>query len=132
METINSRRLASLSFVLLLATACNVTPQQREAKHMAKGNKYFAAKSFKKASIEFKVASQNMPRDAEPVYQLGLAYRAAGAAKDALEQFQRAAELNPNHEGARYQIAIFQAVTNNPDLMALARPVLIAYATAHP
>jgi tetratricopeptide (TPR) repeat protein len=136
MEPINRRRrpsvIASLSVLVLLAAACNVTPQQREARHMAKGNKYFDAKQFKKASIEFKVASQNMPRDAEPIYKLGLTYRAAGAAKAALEQFQKAAVLDPKHEGARYQIALFQAVTNNADLIDLARPVLNSYATAHP
>jgi predicted Zn-dependent protease len=124
--------IASLGLVVLLATACNVTPLQREARHMAKGRRYFDAKQFKKASIEFKVASQNMPRDAEPIYQLGLTYRAAGAAKAALEQFQKAAALDTGHEGARYQVALFQAVTNNPDLILLALPVLNSYAAAHP
>lgn len=55
---------------LLFLTACSTTPQAREEKHMLRGRRFIAAKEYRKAIIEFKVASQNMPKDAEPFYQL--------------------------------------------------------------
>ena len=66
--------VAAVAILLTLLSACNFTPQGREAKHMASGKNYLAAKDYKRAVIEFKVASQNMPKDPEPLYQLGMTY----------------------------------------------------------
>ena len=54
---------------------------------MTRGRKFAASNEFRKAVIEFKVASQNMPKDPEPVYQLGMTYLRAGAAELAVESF---------------------------------------------
>ncbi len=39
---------------------------------MQKGKGYVEKKEYRKAVIEFKIASQNMPNDSEPFYQLGM------------------------------------------------------------
>src|SRR5579863_4203884 len=109
-------RAALLAIATLLAT-CSKTPEQREADHIKKGRLYLAAKEFKKAAIEFKVASQNMPRDAEPVFQLGMTYLTAGATRQAVETFQKAAALNPGFEPPRYQLALFKAASLKPGLL---------------
>lgn len=129
---LGQRCLTALVVMLLLSTACAVTPQQREAKHMRNGKKYLAAKEYKKAAIEFKVASQNMPRDAEPLYQLGINYLSAGAAQLALEAFQKAAAVDPNHEGARYEVARFQVGSNHREQLLAAERVLKNYSAGHP
>ena len=59
---------------------------------MKRAKDYLAAKDPKKAVIEFKVASQNMPNDAEPVYQLGMTYLGLGNRAQALSAFQKIAD----------------------------------------
>jgi tetratricopeptide (TPR) repeat protein len=125
---------ASVALILvpLASIACSVTPQQREAKYMAKGKTYLASNDYKKAVIEFKVASQNMPKDAEPIYQLGMTYFRAGAARLALEAFEKATTLDPIHEGARYHVALFQVGSNSREQILAAEAVLKTYAAGHP
>jgi Tfp pilus assembly protein PilF len=92
------RRSARLTAIgLFFLTACSTTPEAREATHMLRGKGYLQTKEYKKAVIEFKVASQNMPKDAEPVYQLGMTYLAGGAPRLAVEAFTKAVALNPGH-----------------------------------
>lgn len=118
--------------IILSLAACSGTPEQREAKYMERGKKEFAAKQYKKAVIDFKIAAQNMPKDAEPVYQLGMVYLTAGAAKQAVEAFTKAVGLNPNHEGAQYQMALVKVTSNKADTVTEARKVLEAYVPKHP
>ncbi|MDP9055076.1 MAG: tetratricopeptide repeat protein, partial [Acidobacteriota bacterium] len=124
-----SVRFLAVSLVFL--GGCSVTPEAREAKHLRKGNEFAAAKKYREAVIEFKVASQNMPKDPEPVYRLGMIYLSAGAPKPALESFQKVLTLNPKHEGALYQMALVKAGSNKPEVVADAQAVLTAYAAKH-
>ena len=57
-------RAAPLVAGLLFLAGCRSTPEEREAKRMAQGKAYLAKKNYKSAVIEFKVASQNAPKDA--------------------------------------------------------------------
>ena len=106
--------------VCLFLTGCRGTPQEREAARMAKGNDYVQKKDYKRAVIEFKVAAQNAPTDAEPVYQLGMAYMKGGALRQAVEAFQKAVTLKPTHEGARYQMALFEVGSNKSETVQAA------------
>ena len=128
-----SAGLLSLPVALfLLAAGCSVTPAAREAKYMASGKRYVAAKEYRKAAIDFRVASQNMPKDGEPLYQLGMTYLDEGDATLALEAFQKAVAVDPKHMGAQYQYAVFEVGSNNPDQVMAAREVLHQYAALHP
>jgi tetratricopeptide (TPR) repeat protein len=117
---------------LLFLTACSTTPDVREAKYMKRGETEFAAKQYKKAVIDFKVAAQNMPKDAEPVYRLGMTYLQAGAARLAVEAFTKAVALNPKHEGAQYQLALVKVGSNKPEVVQDAKQQLEAYLARHP
>ena len=89
-------------------------------------------KDYKTAVVEYKVASQNMPKDAEPVYQLGMTYMSVGAAKQAVEAFTKASTLNPKHEGAQFQMALVKVGSNKPEVVQEAKQVLSTYLAAHP
>jgi tetratricopeptide (TPR) repeat protein len=135
--TNQGRRLSALRpgavvAMVIVSAACAVTPQQREAKHIRNGKKYLAAKEYKKAAIEFKVASQNVPKDGEPLYQLGMTYLSAGAPQLALDAFQKAMTADPKHVAARYQVALFQVGTNHREQLIAAEQVLKNYLAAHP
>jgi tetratricopeptide (TPR) repeat protein len=120
-----------LAAALLFLSACSTTPEVREAKYLTRGKSELAAKQYKKAVIDFKVASQNMPKDAEPVYQLGLTYLSVGGARQAVEAFTKAATLNPKHEGAQYQMALVKVGSNKPEVVQDAKQVLLAYLVKH-
>ncbi len=123
-------RLATAVFAATAMLAgCSGTPQQREVAHLRRGNEYLKEKNYKKAVIEFKVASQNMPKDPEPPYLLGMTYLSGGAAKPAFESFQKAISLNPRHGGAGYQLALFKL---NPKLILEAKQVISDWAAHHP
>lgn len=135
---LRNRTLATIARAFVIAglavlCACGPrTPEGREALHMKRAKDYVAAKDLKKAAIEFRVASQNMPADAEPMYQLGMTYLALGSRQQALAAFQKAADLNPKHEGAQYQLALAQVTSDKPDVLEQARQTLTGYLTAHP
>jgi tetratricopeptide (TPR) repeat protein len=99
---------------------------------MKKGSQYLAGKDYRKAIIEFKVASQNMPKDAGPIYQLGMTYLSAGANRLAAEAFQKAIALDPKHEAAQYQLALFKAGASQPELLHEAKRVISAWTLSHP
>jgi tetratricopeptide (TPR) repeat protein len=56
-------------------------------------------------------AASSMPDAAEPQFILGLMYMQAERYDDAERQFLRTAELEPDHDGVRYQFGKFAAVT---------------------
>jgi cellulose synthase operon protein C len=118
---------------LAILSACGPkTPEGREALHLQQARGYLAAKDLKKAVIEFRVAAQNMPKDAVPMYELGKTYLALGARAQALSAFEKTAELNPKHEGAQYELALAKVTSDRPEIIEEARQTLTNYLTAHP
>src|SRR4029077_20877695 len=63
---------------LVFLASCARSPQKKEAVFLETGRKHLQAKDFERASIDFRNALQVAPKDAEPHYQLGLAYLGAG------------------------------------------------------
>lgn len=83
-----------------------------------------AAKEYSSAAIEFRSAAQAAPNDAEPFYQLGLAYLGSGDARAAFAAFKRATELNPKHAGAQLKLAELMVTSQNKGVLELARKQL--------
>lgn len=113
-------------------TACSGTPESREAAHMQRGKDWLAKQQPRRAIIEFKVASQNMPKHAEPLFQLGMAYLKTGDLTLAWGALRKATEVDPNHEAARYQLAMFQVGSDKPESVQEARKVVTSHLMAQP
>ena len=62
-------------------------------------------KNYEVAILYFKNAMQKQPKEAEPYYQLGLAYLASGDVGTAASYLRKASELNPRHTGAQLKLA---------------------------
>src|ERR1035438_557770 len=99
------RRCLSVCVVILALTGCSQSPQAREAKYLEKGRKEFQKKNYAVAVLHFKNAMEAQPRDAEPYYQLGLAYLGSNDFNTAASYFRKASELNPKHTGAQLKLA---------------------------
>jgi len=106
--------------LLLLVTSCGGS-ERKYAKHIEKGEKYFAASQYKEASIEFKNAVQIKPNDAQAYYHLGLAYLKLGGPayiSTAFRSFSKAAELDPEHLDAHTKIGEFYLLSRDPEKAA--------------
>lgn len=106
---------AAILSALLAATwsGCNTSPQAKEAKSLKRGTALLARKDYARAVLEFKNASKAMPNDAEPYYQIGLAYLGMSDVPDAAAAFRRATELNPKHAGAQLRFAELLTASRN-------------------
>lgn len=105
---------ACITIVLLTATlACNRSPEARRDEFLSKGKAFMEQKEYSRAQIEFKNASQAMPRDAEPVYQMAMAAMAAGNASAAVAALRKAVELDPKH--AKAQLKLSELMANYGD-----------------
>jgi tetratricopeptide (TPR) repeat protein len=103
--------------VVLALTGCSQSPQEREAKYLEKGKKEFQKRNYAVAVLHFKNAMQAQPRDAEPYYQLGMAYLASNDINTAASYFRKATELNPKHTGAQLKLAELMATSRNKELV---------------
>jgi tetratricopeptide (TPR) repeat protein len=105
--------IAALMSAILTLSACNLSPDAKEASFLAKGKKQFADKNYAVAILYFKNASAAKPWDAEPYYQLGLTYLAGGDFKSAAAEFLKAVEVNPRHTGAQLSLAQMMATSRD-------------------
>ena len=102
---------------ILLLSGCSQSPQAKEAKYLEKGKKAYQEKNYAVAIIQFKNAVEAQPRDAEPYYQLGLAYLGATDYNTAASYFQKATELNPKHAAAQLKLAALMATSRTPSII---------------
>ncbi len=79
--------------------ACRTSPQAKEARFLKRGHALLAQKEYSRAILEFRNAVSAVPNDAEPYYQLGMAYLGSGDPASAAKSFERATALNPKHSG---------------------------------
>src|ERR1039458_9889696 len=118
------RLLALVAVVALASIACRISPEARAAKHLKMGQGLVAKKDFSRAILEFRTAVEAMPKDAELHYQLGLAYLGATNYRGAVGEFQRAAQLNPNHQRANLKLAELMTATRDQDMVQQAQEKL--------
>jgi tetratricopeptide (TPR) repeat protein len=90
--------------LLVLLAACNTDPKVVARKYVDRGNKYFAQRKYKEASILYRRALNKDLRSPEAWYRLGLVNTKLGALPDARRDFSRAMELNPANQDAVVQL----------------------------
>ncbi len=111
------RAAVFLGLVAISLQGCKKSPHEKEAAFLARGETLVAAKQYPRAILEFKNAMRVMPRDAEPYYQLGIAYLDGGDTLDAFRAFHRATELDPKHSRAQLKVAELLSLTRKSNLL---------------
>ena len=99
-----------------MGTACKRSPQEQAARYLRSGKSCLERKDYNRAAIEFRNAARVTPKDAEPEYELGLAFLGAGDINQAIAALYRATRLNPKHEGARIKVAELMARSGDPEI----------------
>src|SRR5580658_5269150 len=106
-----------LCILALLYCACGRDPAAKEAKFVARGKKFLDQKDYARAALEFRSANQANPRDAEPWYQLGIAYLGAKQPDNAFVAFLKATELNPRHTSAQLRVSEMALRSKQPEVL---------------
>ena len=107
------RNIFLLGLVVSLFSGCSQSPQA----YLEKGKKAFEQKNYEVAILYFKNAMQKQPKEAEPYYQIGLAYLASGDVGTAAAYLRKASELNPRHTGAQLKLAELMAAGRNKEMV---------------
>src|SRR5215470_17580041 len=107
------RSVLGMALAIAMAGGCSQSPQAKEARYLERGKKESQRKNYAVAIIHFKNAMQAQSRDAEPYYQLGLAYLATNDLNTAASYFIKATELNPKHTAAQLKLAEMMATSRS-------------------
>jgi tetratricopeptide (TPR) repeat protein len=107
-------RLPILLLGLAVVSACGGA-QARKAKHMEKGQTFLASGNFQKARVEFQNALQIAPADAEARFENGVVDEKLGKVREAAQFYQGAIDVNPDHAGARANLARLYLFSGAPD-----------------
>lgn len=114
--------------VILLAAGlldgCRTSPEAREAAFLRRGKEEFVKGDYRRAELEFRNAANLMPNNAEPQFQLGLAYLQSGAIVEAISSFRKALELDPKHSGAQLKLAELMTTSRKEETVKEAADML--------
>jgi tetratricopeptide (TPR) repeat protein len=110
-------RALPLCILALLYCGCSRSPAAKEAKFLARGKKFLDQKDYARAALEFRSANQANPRDAEPWYQLGIAYLGAKQPDNAFLALLKATELNPRHTSAQLRVSEMALQSQQPEVL---------------
>ncbi|MEO7892365.1 MAG: tetratricopeptide repeat protein [Vicinamibacterales bacterium] len=91
----NRLKLLSIVLLILLVAACN-SPEAKKQKFLDSGARYFAAKRYSEAELEYSRALQIDPTLAAGYEGLAKVYIETGNKLNAWQAYQRAAEMSPN------------------------------------
>jgi tetratricopeptide (TPR) repeat protein len=105
-------------------TACQTSPQAKEAKLLRQGQAQLAKKDYQRAAIDFRNAVQVMPQNAEAYYQLGVAYLQIPNLPQAAAALAKATQIDPKHAAAQLKLAELKAATRRERLVEEAAKTL--------
>lgn len=105
---------AALAFVALGVGGCGGA-EQRKARYLEKGEKYFTANNYEKARVEFSNALQIDQKDPNAQYQAGRTAEKLSDLRQAVAHYQAAIDSDPAQHAARAALARLFLVGGAPD-----------------
>lgn len=112
-------RFLVFGLVLLSAAgteACRRTPQEKAAVFLNRGKDEMARREYARAVLEFKNAAKLTPKDAEILYQMGLAYLGEGNLNEGVAALFHAQQVDPKHAATRVKLAELMARSGDAEL----------------
>lgn len=109
---------AGLVLAALVISGCAFSPEAKEARFLEGGKKALAKKDYGRAIIQFKNAIRVKKEDAEPYYQLGLAYLGTQDYTRGVVALKKALQLAPKHLKAQIKLAEVMRATGDPQYLA--------------
>ncbi len=109
------RLLLACSLLIAMFTGCSRDPNVRKQKYLDSGEKYFAERRYREASIQYLNAIQIDSRFAQAHYDLSQAYLKLGDTNRAFQELNRTVELAPDNYRAHTDLANLLVTVRNPD-----------------
>lgn len=107
--------MCSLMFSAVVLGGCGGA-QARKARHLERGETFFAAHNYEKARVEFRNALQIAPNDSEARYQNGVVDEKLGNIREAGQFYQGAIDSNADNIPARAALARLYLLSGAPEL----------------
>jgi tetratricopeptide (TPR) repeat protein len=92
--------LCATCFAALALAGCGGA-EARKARHLEKGQAFFAVNNYEKARVEFRNALQIVPNDSDARYENGLVDERLGNPREAAQFYQGAIDVNADNVQAR-------------------------------
>jgi len=81
---------------------------------MQRGKEAMDKRDYARAAIQFKIAAQLSPKEAEPLYQLALVYLQIGDVPTAVEALLKAGQVDPKHTASQLKLTQLMALNDDP------------------
>ncbi len=94
-----------LASCFAVMSGCALSKEVKASNAIASGKKYLQSKDYRRAILMFRSAAQNVPKNPEPHYEIGLAYIEVGDLNSAVASLRKATELNPHYAEAQLKLA---------------------------
>jgi len=124
-----SRLLPCVVSLGLAFAVVGCSPEAKSARHLGEADKYFAAREYDKAEVEYKNAFQADSTNAAAIGRLGIIYLEQGRIAQAYGFLGRANELNPDNLEVRLKLGMLALGTGRP---SEARDAAMAVLTKDP
>ena len=113
---LNAASALALAVIALVGSlGCSRSPEAAKARHLERGEKYFAKKDYKDAILEYRNVLRIEPTNAVAIQRLGVAHYQTGALRDAFPFLTKATELEPQNPDVRLKLGTIYLVGNRPD-----------------
>ena len=108
-----TRSYVALAVCLIGLTSCSSDPK----KFIDRGNKFFDARKYDDAALQYRRALQKNPNYGEAVYRLALVELKQGRNAEAYRELQRAVELMPENIPAVFRLGqlALRSYTGDPN-----------------
>jgi tetratricopeptide (TPR) repeat protein len=103
-----------LLIILFAMTACTRSPEAQKARHLERGDKYFAREQDREAIIEYRNVLRLEPAHVQAVRQLGLAYFRLGELGPAASYLQKSQQLDPANLDVRQKLGTLYLLGGRP------------------
>jgi tetratricopeptide (TPR) repeat protein len=101
---------------LLFTGSCARTPDTKAAQFLSRGQSRLAKHDYDRAALEFRNAARVLPNNAEPEFQLAMAYLDSGDYHNGIVSLLRAVELDPRHAGAQLKLEELRSGEQSGDM----------------
>jgi tetratricopeptide (TPR) repeat protein len=115
LRSVQGRRLLCVvAFSALVLGGCGGA-EARKARHLEKGEAFYAAHNFEKARVEFRNALQIAPNDSDARYKNGLVDEKLGNMREAGQFYQGAIDSNADNVQARAALGRLYLLSGAPE-----------------
>src|SRR5438128_8058198 len=113
-------RAAKTSTVLLLvglvlATGCVRSPEAKKARHLERGDRYFAREQYREAIIEYRNVLGIEAANLRALQQLGFAHYQLGEGGQAFRYLLESKKLSPDNAEVRLKLGTIYLVARRPE-----------------